>query len=58
MLKSMSDLGESVAIAFERLIESGLLAMQEADLNIKRSRIKPEYALEVLIVKLCSKEVC
>lgn len=27
MLKSMSDLGESVAIAFERLIESGLLAI-------------------------------
>lgn len=37
--------------------ERGLLAMQEADLNIKRSRLKPEYALEMLIVKLCSKEV-
>ena len=32
----------------------GLAAMQEADLNIKRSRLKPEYALELLVVKLCS----
>ena len=34
--------------------EKGLLALQEADLNIKRSRLKPEYAVELLIVKLCS----
>lgn len=34
--------------------KKGLLALQEADLNIKRSRLKPEHALEVLIVKLCS----
>ena len=34
--------------------EKGLLALQEADLNIKRSRLKPEYAVEFLIVKLCS----
>ena len=33
--------------------EAGLRALQEADLNIKRSRIKPEYALEILVVKLC-----
>ena len=32
----------------------GLLALQEADTNIKRSRLKPEYALELLVVKLCS----
>ena len=37
--------------------ERGLRALKEADLNIKRSRLKPEYALEFLIVKLCSKEV-
>lgn len=30
----------------------GLLALQEADLNIKRSRLKPEYAMELLVVKL------
>ena len=35
--------------------EKGLLALQEADLNIKRSRLKPEYAMEVLVVKLSGK---
>lgn len=34
--------------------KKGLLCLQEADLNIKRSRLKAEYALEVLILKLCS----
>lgn len=33
--------------------KKGLLFLQEADLNIKRTRIKSEQALEVLIVKLC-----
>ncbi|HLD69173.1 MAG TPA: hypothetical protein VJA17_00245 [Candidatus Omnitrophota bacterium] len=37
--------------------KEGLLALQEADLNIKRSRLKPEYAVELLVVKLCLKEV-
>ncbi len=32
--------------------KKGLLALQEADLNIKRSRIKADYAVEVLVVKL------
>ena len=32
----------------------GLIALQEADFCIKRSRLKSEYALEVLVVKLCS----
>ena len=32
--------------------EKGLQALQEADLNIKRSRLLPEYALEKLIVEL------
>lgn len=30
----------------------GLAMLQEADLNIKRSRLKPEHSLELLIVKL------
>ena len=34
--------------------EKGLRDLQEADLNIKRSRLKPEQALEVLVVKLAS----
>lgn len=32
--------------------EQGLRDLQEADLNIKRSRLVPEEALEVLVVKL------
>lgn len=32
--------------------QEGLLALEEADLNIKRSRLNPEHALEVLVVKL------
>ena len=38
--------------------KEGLSLLQEADFNIKRSRLKPEHALELLVVKLCSKEVC
>jgi len=34
--------------------KKGLLELQEADLNIKRSRLSPEHALEVLVVNLCS----
>ena len=34
--------------------EKGLLALGEADLNIKRSRLKPEQAVELLVVKLCA----
>jgi len=30
----------------------GLKFLQEADLNIKRSRLKPEYAVEMAVVKL------
>ena len=30
----------------------GLQFLQEADLNIKRSRLRPDYALEVVVVKL------
>jgi len=36
--------------------KQGLRALQEADLNIKRSRLRPEYALELLVIKLCSLE--
>lgn len=32
--------------------EQGLKALEEADLNIKRSRLLPEYALEKLVVEL------
>jgi len=32
--------------------EKGLTALQETDLHIKRSRLKPEHALEILVVKL------
>ena len=34
--------------------KKGLLFLQEADLNIKRSRLSAQYALELLVVKLCS----
>ncbi len=34
--------------------QEGLLALQQADLNIKRSRLSSRQALEVLVVKLCS----
>jgi len=33
--------------------EQGLQYLQEADLNIKRSRLKPEFAVELAVVKLC-----
>ena len=33
--------------------EKGLVILQEADLNLKRSRLRPDHALEVLVVKLC-----
>ncbi|MCR4338138.1 MAG: hypothetical protein NUV91_10075 [Candidatus Omnitrophica bacterium] len=33
--------------------EKGLEILQEADGNIKRSRLKPEMALELAVVKLC-----
>ena len=33
--------------------QDGLVLLQEADLNIKRSRLKPQYALEVLVTRLC-----
>lgn len=32
----------------------GLSSLKEADFHIKRSRLKPEHALEILLVKLCS----
>ncbi|MFH1359772.1 MAG: hypothetical protein ABIJ41_01885 [Candidatus Omnitrophota bacterium] len=35
------------------VFENGLLALQAADLNIKRSRLTSEHALELLVVKLC-----
>ncbi len=38
------------------IFKRGLEALQEADWNIKRSRLKPEHALELLVVRLSSKE--
>jgi DNA polymerase III delta subunit len=32
--------------------KQGLMVLEEADLNIKRSRLKPEYAIEKMIVEL------
>jgi DNA polymerase III delta subunit len=37
-----------------KYFEQGLVALQDADRHIKRSQLKPEHALEVLVVKLCS----
>jgi len=34
--------------------KAGLRFLKEADLNIKRSRLNPEYAMEVVVVKLCN----
>jgi len=34
--------------------EKGLRELQDADLNIKRSRLNPEQAVEILVVKLAS----
>lgn len=34
-------------------IKKGFEALLEADLNIKRSRLKPNIAMELLVVKLC-----
>lgn len=38
--------------------KKGLLVLQEADLNIKRSRLRPEYAVEVAVTKLSSLIAC
>jgi hypothetical protein len=38
--------------------KKGLVVLQEADLNIKRSRLKPEYAVEIAVTKLSSLIAC
>lgn len=38
--------------------KKGLLVLQEADLNIKRSRLKPENAVEIAVTKLSSLIAC
>jgi len=35
-----------------KTFEKGLAFLQETDLNIKRTRVLPQYALEILVVKL------
>ena len=42
---------EGKALGRERF-ERGLKALEEADLNIKRSRLEPQYAVEKLVVEL------
>ncbi len=42
---------EKVRLSSERF-KKGLQRLQEADLNIKRSRLKPSEAIEVLVVRL------
>jgi len=44
---------EQKRVLSKDVFEDGLRAFQETDLNIKRSRLYPDYALEVLIVRLC-----
>ena len=34
--------------------QQGLMVLEEGDLNIKRSRLKPEYAVEKVVVQLAS----
>ena len=53
---------EGKACGKERF-ERGLKALEEADLNIKRSRLDPQYAVEKLVVELglltcAAKELC
>lgn len=50
-------LGDSKRTFSKSQFEKGLLTLQEADLNIKRSRLEPDHALEVAVVKLCGKGV-
>ena len=42
---------EGKALGRERF-ERGLKALEEADLNIKRSRLEPQHAVEKLVVEL------
>ncbi len=44
--------GKSRPRLSDETFRKGLEALQEADLNIKRSRLKPEYGMELLVVKL------
>ena len=38
--------------------KKGLLVLQEADLNIKRSRLRPEHAVEIAVTKLSLLTAC
>lgn len=44
--------GKQKGLIAKNKFEEGLRYLQEADLNIKRSKLKPEYAVEMLVVKL------
>ena len=49
--------GKARSFARRENFQKGLVALQEADLNIKRSRLAPQQALEVLVVKGKAKQV-
>jgi len=44
--------GKEGRVCGKERFEKGLKALQEADLNIKRSRLNPQYAVEKLVVEL------
>ena len=46
--------GKSRPRLTDERFRQGLLELQETDLNIKRSRLRPEHALEMLVVRLSS----
>lgn len=48
--KWKNDKRQIPSVAFKK----GLLAFQQADFSIKRSQLKSEHALEILVVKLCA----
>ena len=45
--------GKSKVRLSKENFKKGLLVLQEGDLNIKRSRLRQDYALEVVVTKLC-----
>ena len=46
--------GQSRRRLNQKRYEEGLKYLKEADIDIKRSRIRPEFAMERLVVRLCT----
>ena len=44
--------GKEGKLQGKEVFKRGLKALEEADLNIKRSRLDPQYAVEKLVVEL------